>query len=185
MLLCTLPEHEYLKIDNEIRAEQKLGCYTAAPPGRLSVFRITQNGRTEHLLTEGDGAMDTLHTALRLREYLATKDSSSARFAQAIPAADAIAPEVFREYADEMRQNAGRVIAALDIDLDRGTFSTMAGADGWQAYTVSDISMAAWKATLTDYIEWNERRCIFADQLEDKLIDQDSTGVMPPAGPVM
>lgn len=151
----------------------------------VSVFRVTQHGRADHLLTEGDGAMDTLHAALQLRDYLVTKDSSSARFTQIIPAADTIAPEMFREYADEIRQDAGRVIAALDIDLDRGTFSTMAGADGWQTYTVSDISMAAWKATLPDHAEWNERRCIFADQLEDKLIDQEPTGITPPAGPVM
>ena len=152
----------------------------------ISVFRVTQNGRTEHLLTEGDGAMDTLHAALRLRDYLVAKErNSSVRFTQTIPAADTIAPEIFREYADEMRQDAGRVIAALDIDLDRDMIATMAGADGWQTYAISNILMAAWRATLPDYIEWNERRCIFADQLEDKLIDQEPTGIAPPAGPVM
>lgn len=151
----------------------------------VSVFRITQDGRTDHLLTEGDGAMDTLHTALRLRDYLTAKDVSSERFAQIIPAADYIAPEVFREYAGEMCQAAGRVVAALDIDLDQATLSTMAGADGWQTYTVSDVLMAAWKATLPDHVEWSERRRIFSEQLEDKLIDQEAAGITPPAGPVM
>lgn len=51
-------------------------------------------------------------------------------------------------YADELRQDAGRVTAALDIDLDRGTFSTLAGGEGWQTYTVHDVCVAAWQATI-------------------------------------
>ena len=149
----------------------------------LSVFRVTQDGRTDHLLTEGDGAMDTLYAALLLRAYLVDKDDS--RFAQTIPAADAIAPEAFHEYADQMRQSAGAVTAALDIDLDRSTFSTMAGADGWQTYTVSDVLAAAWIATIPHWSEWEERQSIFAEQLEDKLIDQQPADIIPPAGPVM
>lgn len=151
----------------------------------ISVFRVTQDGRTDHLLAEGGAAMDTLHTALRLRAYLADKADSSERFAQTIPAADVIAPEVFREYAGEMRQDAKRVTAALDIDLDRGTFSTMAGADGWQTYTVSNVLAAAWNATIPHWSDWEARSCVFAEQLEDKLVEQDSPGVVPPSGPMM
>lgn len=151
----------------------------------VSVFRVTQDGRTDHLLTEGGGAMDTLHTALRLRAYLADKTDSSERFAQTIPAADVITPEVFREYADEVQQDAERVTAALDIDLDRGTFSNVAGADGWQTYTVSDVLAAAWNATIPHWSDWEVRRCVFAEQLEDKLVGQEPTGITPPTEPTM
>ena len=151
----------------------------------LSVFRVTQDGRTDHLLAEGDGAMDTLHAALRLRAYLIKKGDGSQRFAEALPAADHIAPEVFRDYADELRQGAGRVTAALDIDLDRGTFSTMAGADGWQTYTVSDVLAAAWNATIPHWSDWEGRRCVFAEQLEGKLVEQEAPGAVPPSGPTM
>lgn len=96
----------------------------------VSVFRIIQDGWTDTLLAEDGAAMDTLHTALQLRAYLADKDESSERFAQTIPAADMIAPEVFQDYADKLRQGAGRVSSALDVDLNRATFSTMAGVDG-------------------------------------------------------
>lgn len=151
----------------------------------ISVFRVTQNGRTDHLLTEGSGTMDTLHAALRLRAYLVDKDGSSKRFAQTIPAADVITPEAFREYADEMRQGVGEVTAALDIDLDKATFSTIAGADGWQTYAVSDVLAAAWNATIPHWSDWEARRCVFAEQLEGKLIDQEHTGITPPTGPAM
>ena len=151
----------------------------------ISVFRVTQNGRTDHLLAEGGAAMDTLNAALRLRAYLVEKGDGSQRFAEALPAADHIAPEVFQDYADELRQGAGRVNSALDIDLDRATFSTMAGADGWQTYTVSDVLAAAWNATVPHWSDWEARRCVFAEQLEGKLVDQEPTGIAPSAGPTM
>lgn len=178
----TLKDYSAQLMAEDLGERQRQEADTVRP---LSVFRVTQDGRTDHLLTEGDGAMDTLHTALRLRAYLVEKADSSERFAQTIPAADVIAPEVFQDYADELRQGAGRVSSALDIDLDRATFSTMAGADGWQTYTVSDVLAAAWNATVPHWSDWEARRCVFAEQLEGKLIDQEPTGITPPTGLAM
>lgn len=161
---------------------QRQGADTVRP---LSVFRVTQNGRTDHLLAEDDAAMDTLHAALRLRAYLIEKGDGSQRFAEALPATDHIVPEVFQGYADELRQGAGRVTTALNVDLDRATFSTLAGADGWQTYTISDVCLAAWNATIPHWSDWEARRCAFAEQLEDKLVEQEPPGVVPPSGPAM
>lgn len=178
----TLKDYSAQRMAEDLEPDQGQEPEVVCP---ISVFRVTQDGRTDHLLTEGDGTMDTLHAALRLRAYLVDKDGSSERFAQTIPAADVIAPEAFREYADEMRQGVGEVTAALDIDLDRATFSTMAGADGWQTYAVSDVLAAAWNATIPHWSDWEARRCVFAEQLEGKLIDQEPTGITPPTGPAM
>ncbi len=178
----TLRDYSAQLMAEDLGGCQRQGADTVRP---LSVFRVTQDGRTDHLLAEGDGAMDTLHAALRLRAYLIKKGDGSQRFAEALPAADHIAPEVFRDYADELRQGAGRVTAALDIDLDRGTFSTMAGADGWQTYTVSDVLAAAWNATIPHWSDWEGRRCVLAEQLEGKLVEQELPGVVPPSGPMM
>lgn len=90
----------------------------------------------------------TLLTAQQLQTYLIEKGGDAQRFAQTLSATGYIAPEAFRDYADELRQDAGRVTAALDIDLDRGTFSTLAGGEGWQTYTVRDVCVAAWQATI-------------------------------------
>lgn len=49
--------------------------------------------------------MDALHTAMRLRTYLLRKGNPSERFAETIPTADYIAPEVFRS----MPTNCGKV----------------------------------------------------------------------------
>lgn len=178
----TLKDYSAQRMAEDLELDQGQEPKVVCP---ISVFRVTQDGRTDHLLTEGDGAMDTLRAALRLRAYLADKTDSSERFAQTIPAADVIAPEVFREYADEMRQDAERVTTALDIDLNKGTFSTMAGADGWQTYTVSDVLAAAWNATIPHWSDWEARRCVFAEQLEDKLVEQEPPSLAPPSGPMM
>ena len=137
---------------------------------RVSVFRVTQDGRTDYLLTEGAAAMDTFHTALRLRSYLLAKGNSSQRFSQATFAAEHIAPEVFRDYADEFHQRTGRVVAVLDIDLDRGEFAVLDAQHGWENYTVRDVSTAAWHADRKDGLHWTKRRDIFSARLEGKEI---------------
>ncbi len=151
----------------------------------LSVFRVTQDGQTDHLLAEGGAAMDALHTAMRLRDYLLRKGNSSERFAQAIPAADHIAPEAFQEYADELKENPGRIVSALDIDLDRGEFSTLDVVDGWEAYTIRDVCTAAWQASQRDGLGWDKRLDIFAAHLETRMLRCEGHGIEPPSGPAM
>ena len=137
---------------------------------RVSVFRVTQDGRTDCLLTEGDAAMDVFHTALRLRSYLLAKGNSSQRFVQSIPAADHIAPEVFQDYADELQQHTGGVIAALDIDLNQGELSALDAQYGWETYATRDICIAAWYASREDGLSWEQRLNDFAARLEGKEI---------------
>ena len=107
----------------------------------LSVFRLTQDGRTDHLLAEGDAAMDMLHTAQRLRAYLVEKDTTAQRFAQTLPAVDHIAPEVFQAYA-WMWWTAGRHTRSAMCAWPRGTpakGTAWAGTNGWTS------SPATWK----------------------------------------
>ena len=179
-MLNQLPAPVYERVSREIWEEDQRQREAAEAARRFSVFRVTQDGRTDHLLTEGAGSMDALHAAMRLRTYLLRKGNSSERFIQAIPAADHIAPEVFREYADELRQDSGRMVSALDIDLDHGEFSVLDAADGWKTYTTRDASVAAWYASLRDGMDWEWRLNRFAARLEgreiappDHLAEQD------------
>ena len=87
-----------------------------------------------------------------------------------------IAPEVFQDYADEFLQRTGRVTAALDIDLDRGEFSALDTADGWETYTIRDVCSAAWHANHNDSLDWAQRLEIFAGRLEH-------LGIAPRGGP--
>ena len=191
-MLNQLPAPVYERVSREIWEEDQRQREAAEAVRRFSVFRVTQDGRTDHLLTEGAGSMDALHAAMRLRSYLLRKGNSSERFIQAIPAADYIAPEVFQEYADELRRDSGRMVSALDIDLDRGEFSTLDTVNGWETFTIRDVSVAAWHANRKDSMTWEWRLNRFAEQLEGKEIatpdhlaeqdisTQEGPGIVPP-----
>ena len=191
-MIDQLPERVRDKVGREIWEEDQQQREAAKAAQPISVFRVTQDGRTDHLLTEGGASMDALHTAMRLRDYLLRKGNSSERFAQAIPTADYIAPEVFQEYADELKEDTGRIVSTLDIDLDRGEFSVLDAADGWETYTIRDVSVAAWHANHRDGADWEWRLNRFAEQLEGKEITtpdhlaeqdvsaQEGLGIAPP-----
>ena len=184
-MLNQLPAPVYKRISREIWEEDQRQRQAAEAARRFSVFRVTQDSRTDHLLTEGAGSMDVLHTAMRLRSYLLRKGNSSERFADAIPAADHIAPEVFQEYADKLRQGSEQMVSALDIDLDRGEFSTLDVVDGWETYTIRDVSVAAWHANRKDGMTWERRLERFAEHLETRMIRCEGPEIEPPTGPTM
>jgi len=58
-------------------------------------------------------------------------------------------------------------------------------ADGWEVYTIRDVSTAAWHATRKDHLDWDRRLEIFAGHLETRMIRCDGPQMEPPAGPVM
>ena len=184
-LIDQFPERVRERISGEIWEEDQQRRAEAEASRHLSVFRVTQNGRTDHLVTECRMPIDVLHAAMALRSYLLAKGSSTQRFAESLHSVTDIAPEVFQDYADEFLQRTGRVISALDIDLDRGEFSSLDSADGWEVYTIRDVSTAAWHATRKDHLDWDRRLEIFAGHLETRMIRCDGPQMEPPAGPVM
>lgn len=184
-LIDQFPERVRERISGEIWEEDQQRRAEAEASRHLSVFRVTQNGRADHLVTECRMPIDVLHAAMALRSYLLAKGNSTQRFAESLHSVTDIAPEVFQDYADEFLQRTGRVTAALDIDLDRGEFSSLDSADGWEVYTIRDVSTAAWHATRKDHLDWDRRLEIFAGHLETRMIRCDGPQMEPPAGPVM
>ena len=184
-MIDQLPEQMREKISREIWEEDQRQCAEAEANRRISVFRVTQNGRTDHLLTQGTIPVDVLHTAVALRSYLLAKGNSTQRFAERLHSVVDIAPEVFQDYADELMRRTGRVTAVLDIDLDRGEFSTLDAWNGWETYTIRDVSTAAWHATRKDHLAWERRLDIFAGHLETRMLRCDAPEAEPTNGPVM
>ena len=172
-MIDQLPEQVRKKVSREIWEEDQRQRGSAEANRRISVFRVTQDGRTDHLLTQGTIPVDVLHTAVALRSYLLAKGNSAQRFAERLQSVVDIAPEVFQDYADELMRRTGRVTAVLDIDLDRGEFSTLDALNGWETYTIRDVSTAAWHANRKDYLKWERRLDIFAGRLEP-------LGIAPP-----
>ena len=184
-MIDQLPEQVRERISREIWEEDQRQRAEAETSRRFSVFRVTQDGRTDHLVTECRMPIDVLHAAMALRSYLLAKGSSSQRFAESLHSVADIAPEVFEEYADELRQDGGRVTAALDIDLDRGEFSTLDAANGWETYTIRDVSTAAWRANRKAGLGWDRRLELFAAHLETRMIRCEGQEMGQPNGPSM
>ena len=172
-MIDQLPEQVRKKISREIWEEDQRQREATEAARRISVFRVTQDGRTDHLLTQGTIPVDVLHTAVALRSYLLAKGNSSQRFAERLHSVMDIAPEVFQDYAGELMRRTGRVTAVLDIDLDRGEFSTLDALNGWETYTIRDVSTAAWHANRNDRLGREQRLDIFAGRLEQ-------LGIAPP-----
>lgn len=172
-MIDQLPEQVREKISREIWEEDQRQREATEAARRISVFRVTQDGRTDHLLTQGTIPVDVLHTAVALRSYLLAKGNSTQRFAERLHSVVDIAPEVFQDYAGELMRRTGRVTAVLDIDLDRGEFSTLDALNGWETYTIRDVSTAAWHANRKDHLKWERRLDIFAGRLEQR-------GIAPP-----
>ncbi len=184
-MIDQLPERVRERISREIWEEDQQRRQAEEAARRFSALRVTQDGRTDHLLIEGAVSADVLRLSLCLRAYLLRKGNSSDGFAESLRGAEDVAPEVFEEYADELRQGTGRMVAVLDIDLDRGEFSSLDSADGWEVYAIRDVSTAAWHATRKDQLDWDRRLEIFAGHLETRMIRCDGPQVEPPAGPAM
>ena len=165
-LIDQFPERVRERISGEIWEEDQQRRAEAEASRHLSVFRVTQNGRADHLVTECRMPIDVLHAAMALRSYLLAKGNSTQRFAESLHSVTDIAPEVFQDYADEFLQRTGRVISALDIDLDRGEFSALDTADGWETYTIRDVCSAAWHANRNDSLDGAQRLEVFAGRLE-------------------
>ena len=184
-MIDQLPEQVREKISREIWEEDQRQREATEAARRISVFRVTQDGRTDHLLTQGTIPVDVLHTAVALRSYLLAKGNSSQRFAERLHSVVDIAPEVFQDYAGELMRRTGRVTAVLDIDLDRGEFSTLDALNGWETYTIRDVSTAAWHANRKDHLAWERRLDIFAGHLETRMLRCDAPEAEPTNGPVM
>ena len=172
-LIDQFPERVRERISGEIWEEDQQRRAEAEASRHLSVFRVTQNGRADHLVTECRMPIDVLHAAMALRSYLLAKGNSSQRFAERLHSVVDIAPEVFQDYAGELMRRTGRVTAVLDIDLDRGEFSTLDALNGWETYTIRDVSTAAWHANRNDRLGREQRLDIFAGRLEP-------LGISPP-----
>ena len=135
-MIDQLPERMRERISREIWEDEQQRRQAEEAARRFSALRVTQDGRTDHLLIEGAASADVLRLSLCLRAYLLRKGNSSDGFAESLRGAEDIALEVFEEYTDELRQGTGRMVAVLDIDLDRGEFSSLDSADGWEVYAI-------------------------------------------------
>ena len=164
-LIEQLPERVRDRVSREVWEEHQREMEASR---RCSVLRVTQNGRTDHLLTEDVASLDALHAAVRLRSFLLSKvGHPSLRFTEMLHGTVDIAPEAFQEHAEELRQGTEHVTAALDIDLDRSEFSMLDTEGGhWLKYAVPDVLSALWHSQRNPSLTSEQQQTIFDSRLD-------------------
>ena len=164
-----LPEHEYKRISAEIWQEKQREKQEREAARRIVVFHVTEAGSSTHFLTEEN--VDMLQTAARLRRHIRKSDGSQpARFTGLFSLAKPISKEQFDSYAAERLNNTGRVTGAFEIDFDQGTFDALHIMDGWQLFSIQDVSTAAYFAMKKTYSSWDDRWKVFLEHLDGKQL---------------
>ncbi len=133
---------------------------------KFSVFHVTQNGETDCF--ETTHPLEFLDAANVLRSYLRAQSEQS--FASTLQGRSNLTDEQFEKYADERMENTGRVTGAFRIDLDNGEMAALNIMDGWQVFSVKDVSTAAYYAMRKTGLSRDRRFQIFIDHLEDRQL---------------
>lgn len=154
--LCNhlLPDYEYEQISKEVYEERMEREAQREADRRFAVFRVTERGEQSCFLVEQ--TIDLLAPARSMRHY-SRRDDSGSDFRHYYATAADIPLDTFNTYAQERRENTGRVVGAFDIDLDAGMFASLDVAEGWRAFTVKDVSTAAYHADRKNYESNAER----------------------------
>ena len=140
----------------------------------FSAFRIKEGGQ-ERLLRV-DGEKEFLDAAVILRRYIRGESPGSPScLADCYFPSHSISEAEFNAMVDLRLQNTGKVAGAFDIDIDKGKFSALHIMDGWQTFSVKDVSAAAYRAMWNGHMRESERWELFLDALDGKEFSQQPT----------
>ena len=166
-----LPDYEYEQISKEVYEERVEREAQREADRRFSVFRVTERGEQNCFLVEQP--IDLLAAARSMRHYNREENTGS-DFRHYYATATDIPQDTFNTYAQERRENTGRVVGAFDIDLDAGTFASLDAAEGWRAFAVRDVSTAAYHADRKNYESNAERTEKLLGYLAGKELPQQT-----------
>lgn len=182
-----VPAQERAVLDEKIEREnaQRQAEYEASR--RFAVVHLHDEQEDYHLISE-------MHTSFYQSARIfreATRDSRDhsawlGRMKAGFRSHDAIAPEVFAQYCEDM-PNDNRITALIEYDLENGMVSACESSDNhWLTYKLKDVSTAAFHAERKLSIPNDTRREIFETKLMGKEIEFDEPGLSEdPAGPAM
>lgn len=162
-----LPEDEYERISREIYAERMERVAQREADRRFAVFRIRENGEKHCCLV--DEPINFLMAARSLRRYV--RSDTEASFRNYYAAAQEISEREFTQYARDRLENAGHVVGAYDVDLDKGTVAEL-NQDGWYLYTLRDVCTAAYHADRKSQESSCKRMEHFLNFLRGKTLPQ-------------
>lgn len=182
-----VPEQERSVIDTKIAQEQARRMAEQEASRRFAVVHLHDAQEDYHLISE-------LHTSFFQSARIfreATRDPRDhsawlGRMKAGYRSHQAIAPEVFAQYCEDM-PNDHRITALIEYDLEDGMVSACESSDNhWLIYKLKDVSTAAFYAERKLSVPNDTRREIFETKLQGKEIEfEDQDLAEDPTGPTM
>ena len=71
-------------------------------------------------------------------------------------------------------ENTGKVRGVFDINFDKREFSAVHIMDGWQTWAMRDVSVAAYRATRSQFASSDDKWRKLLDHLSGKVVSRTS-----------
>lgn len=98
-----------------------------------------------------------MDAAQTLRRYCTSAEHSTDKFISLYSQAQPITPEEYQRMIHLRMENTGKVAGVFDLDFDKREFSAVNIMDGWQSWSIRDISTATYHATRSQFATNDEK----------------------------
>ena len=168
--LCNqLPECEYKRISAEIYAEDAARRTEEEAARTYAAYHVTERGQEWYFKTSlGE---ELLAVGKKLRGYL-TKGNGVApdKFIGMFFGGQPITVEEYNALTALRMENTGKVRGVFDLNFDKREFSAVHIMDGWQTWAMRDVSVAAYRATQSQFASSDDQWRKLLDHLSGKEI---------------
>ena len=168
--LCNhLPQWEYERISQEIWQEDLAARQAEEAARTYAAYHVTENGQEWYFkTTPGE---ELLTAAQKLRSYMTRRNSTASDlFIKMVADGQPITAEEYGELIALCLENTGKVTGAFDINFDKQEFSAVNIMDGWQSWSMRDVSTAAYHANRSQLASNDEKWCKLLGKLNGKEI---------------
>ena len=164
-----LPEREYERISAEIYAEDAARRTEEEAARTYTAYHVTERGQEWYFKTShGEELLDA---AEKLRGYVtAEKGSAPDLFIKLFADGRPITAEEYNALTALRMENTGKVCGVFDVNFDKREFSAVHIMDGWQTWAMRDVSVAAYRATRSQFASSDDQWCKLLDHLSGKEI---------------
>ena len=166
--LCDqLPRQEYDRISREIWQEDLAARQAEEAARTYAAYHVTENGREWYFkTTPGE---ELLTAAQKLRIYTMCRNGTAPNlFIKMFADGRPITAEEYDELIALRMENTGKVTGVFDISFDKQEFSAVNIMDGWQSWSIRDMSTATYHATRPQFASNDEKWRMLLEHLGGK-----------------
>ena len=168
--LCNqLPEQEYKRISAEIYAEDAARRAEEEAARTYAAYHVVENGQEWYFKTSpGEELLDA---AEKLRGYVTSEKSAGPDlFIKLFADGQPITAEEYNALTALRMENTGKVRGVFDLNFDKREFSAVHIMDGWQTWSMRDVSAAVYHATRSQFASSDDKWRKLLDHLSGKEI---------------